>query len=416
MKYGLIAKKLGHSFSAELHRMIGGYDYDLKELSEDDLPAFLEKREFAGINVTIPYKEAVLPYLDEIDPAAASIGAVNTVVNRQGKLIGFNTDLGGMIALIRRMGLALEGKKVLILGTGGTAKTARAAAKQLGAREILLVSRRKTAGVITYSEAVSHHSNADILINATPCGMYPELDGTPIEVAVFPDLCGVVDAVYNPLYTRLVLDARQRGINARGGLYMLVAQAAMASSLFTGKAVDSDTVDEVYDRLLREKRNLVLIGMPGCGKTTVGREAAKLLHRDFVDLDQTISACTGKPIAKIFDEEGEEHFRDLESQAVRNIAGKTGLVIATGGGCVLRPENVIRLRQNGCLILLDRPIEQLLPTKDRPLADTLEKVHLLYEERMPIYRSAAERVISAEDGITETALSVIRGLNEVLCP
>ena len=416
MKYGLIAKKLGHSFSSELHRMIGGYDYELKELPEEALEAFFAERAFAGINVTIPYKEAVLPYLDQLDSAAAAIGAVNTVVNRDGRLIGFNTDLGGLIALINRMGLDMRRKKVLILGTGGTAKTARFAAVQLGAAEIHLVSRRKSADAVTYREAAALHRDAEILINATPCGMYPEPDRQPIDLAAFPKLCGVVDAVYNPLSTRLVLDARGRGIRAQGGLYMLVAQAALASACFTGHDLDESVIEGAYARLLRNKQNLVLIGMPGCGKTAVGREAAALLGREFVDLDQLISERAGQSIPDIFAEKGEAVFRDLESQVVREIAGNTGLVIATGGGCVLRPQNMRRLRQNGCLILLDRPAEQLLPTEDRPLADTPDKMHRLYRERMPVYQTAADLIIPAENSVSETARRVIRHFNEVLFP
>lgn len=416
MKYGLIAQKLGHSFSAELHWMIGGYDYELKELPESDLASFFADQNFDGINVTIPYKEAVLPYLDEIDSAAAAIGAVNTIVKRHGKLYGYNTDCGGLIALIRRMGLELRGKKVLILGTGGTAKTARATAEQLGAAEIRLVSRSGRDGAIAYYEAVSQHTDAELLINATPCGMYPELDICPIDLTHFPALCGVVDAVYNPLSTQLVLDARQRHIPAQGGLYMLVFQAALAAELFTGEKYGDAAVEAVYNRLLRDKRNLVLIGMPGCGKTSVGREAAGLMGRDFVDLDQMISAQAGRPIAEIFAEDGETAFRQLESQVIREIAGKTGLVIATGGGGVLRHENVMRLRQNGCLFLLDRPPEQLLPTEDRPLANTFEKLHCLYRQRLPLYHAAADQIIPTENSVSKTAQAVIRRFNEVLCP
>lgn len=416
MKYGLIAQRLGHSFSPELHRMIGGYDYILKELPEKDLSAFFTERNFDGINVTIPYKETVLPYLDEIDPPAAAIGAVNTVVNRQGRLYGYNTDFGGMLALIRRMGLDLHGKQVLILGTGGTAKTAHAAAMQLGAAEVHFVSRSSRGGAISYSEAISCHSDADVLINATPCGMYPNLDECPIDLSYFPDLCGVVDAVYNPLSTRLVLNARQRKIPAQGGLYMLVAQAVLASELFTAKMYCEATLESVYSQLLRDKRNMILIGMPGSGKTSVGRQVAAMMQRDFVDLDQKIVEQAGKPITRIFAEDGEKAFRQLETQAIREIAGKSGLVIATGGGCILLQENIYRLRQNGCLILLNRPLEQLLPTEDRPLADSIEKLQVLFQRRMPLYQAAADQIISTENGVFETAQAVVRRFNEVQCP
>ena len=408
MKYGLIGKKLGHSFSAELHRRIGGYDYELVELQEKDLDVFFAKRDFSAVNVTIPYKEAVLPYLDEIDPTAASIGTVNTVVNRQGKLVGYNTDFGGMMALIRRMKLDLYGKKVLILGTGGTAKTAYAVVRQLGAAEELFVSRSGRSHALTYSEALIRHSDADVIINTTPVGMFPDLDSCPISLSTFTHLRGVLDVIYNPLQTRLILEARQRGIPSQSGLYMLVAQAALASELFTGNSVPAETVENVYTDILREKRNLVLIGMPGSGKTTVGKIAASKLGRKIVDLDEMIQNIAGKPIREIFAQDGEAAFRELEAQAVREIAGLTGLVIATGGGCVLRPENVDRLRRNGLLFLLDRAVDQLLPTGDRPLADTARKLKQLYSQRMPLYRAAADQIIAVNGNETETSDTVIR--------
>lgn len=413
MKYGLIGKTLGHSFSPELHRMLGGYDYDLKELRETELEAFFSRREFDGVNVTIPYKQAVFPYLDEIEPAAAAIGTVNTVVNRQGRLIGFNTDLDGMLALIRRMDLNFSGKKVLILGTGGTAKTAQAAAERLGASEIITVSRSGHCGAPTYTEAVSHHTDADFIINATPVGMYPVTNGLPIPVSAFPRLRGVVDAVYNPLRSRLVLDAQQRGIPAEGGLYMLAAQAALSSELFTGRPVPVETVDRAFASLLCQKRNLVLIGMPGSGKTTVGREAARRLGRRFLDLDEMIRQRAGKTIPEIFERDGESAFRDLETEIVGELAGFGGNVIATGGGTVLRRENVERLRQNGKIILLDRPRDQLQPTGDRPLADTAQKMDELYRARMDLYRAAAEQIIPTGTDAIQTADAVIRCFNEV---
>ena len=408
MKYGLIGKKLGHSFSAELHRRIGGYDYELVELQEKDLDVFFAKRDFSAVNVTIPYKEAVLPYLDEIDPTAASIGTVNTVVNRQGKLVGYNTDFGGMMALIRRMKLDLYGKKVLILGTGGTAKTAYAVVRQLGAAEVLFVSRSGRSHALTYSEALIRHSDADVIINTTPVGMFPDLDSCPISLSAFTHLRGVLDVIYNPLQTRLILEARQRGIPSQSGLYMLVAQAALASELFTGNSVPAETVENVYTDILREKRNLVLIGMPGSGKTTVGKIAASKLGRKIVDLDEMIQNIAGKPIREIFAQDGKAAFRELEAQAVREIAGLTGLVIATGGGCILRPENVDRLRRNGLLFLLDRAVDQLLPTGDRPLADTARKLKQLYSQRMPLYRAAADQIIAVNGNETETSDTVIR--------
>lgn len=414
MKYGLIGKKLGHSFSSELHRRIGGYDYELKELRQEELDAFFEERDFIGINVTIPYKETVLPYLDEIDPLAAAIGSVNTVVNRCGKLSGYNTDLGGMIALIRRIHLDLCGKKVLILGTGGTSKTAHAAAKRLGAKEVYAVSRTGKGGALTYPEALDLHHDADVIINTTPVGMYPNWCEHPLPLTSFSNLCGLVDAIYNPLQTRLVLEARQRGIPAEGGLYMLVAQAVLASELFTGRAIPSETVDHVFRDILREKSNLVLIGMPDSGKTTVGNKAAQILGREFVDLDGWIEKRAGTSVPEIISRDGEAAFRQMESAAVREISVRNGLVIATGGGCVMRQENVNMLRQNGRLFLLNRPAGELRPSADRPLSDTMEKLEELFRLRMPVYRAAADEIIESGATASETAEAVISLWNEVL--
>ncbi|MBE6989374.1 MAG: shikimate dehydrogenase [Ruminococcaceae bacterium] len=407
MKYACIAPKLGHSFSALIHAMIGDYDYILREVPEDELDAFMRARDFKGLNVTIPYKERVLSYLDEISDTAAAIGAINTVVNRDGRLYGYNTDFGGLSALIRRIGVDLRGKKVLVLGTGGTSKTARTVARSLGAAEIIVVSRSEKSGSVTYAEARRSHTDAAYIINATPCGMFPDLDGCPIDLSYFPALQGVADPVYNPLSSRLVLAARRRGIPAQGGLYMLVAQAVMAATLFTGKTYPVETTDRIYDTLLRSKRNIVLIGMPGSGKSTVGRLAAERLERPFVDLDEEIVRHTGRPITDIFARDGEVAFRDLESAAVREAAGRTGLVIATGGGCVLRPENVELLRLNGSLVFLDRPLEHLLPTADRPLSDSNDKLRSLYARRRPIYLSAADAVIPVTEDISAVADSVI---------
>ncbi len=406
MEYGCIAKKLGHSFSREIHRRLGDYSYELRELAEEELPNFLKARDFRGINVTIPYKEKVIPFLDGISPTAERIGAVNTVVNRDGKLFGYNTDFGGMRLLIRELCGSLAGKKVLILGSGGTGKTARAVAESLSAREILTVSREGKNG-ISYGEAKTRHADAGFIINTTPVGMYPYPDGMPVDPGDFPRLQGIADAVYNPLRTRLVLAAREKGIRAEGGLYMLAAQAVLASALFTGSGVREELAGEVAGSVYREKENLVLIGMPGSGKSTNGKNAAKALGREFVDLDREIVRIAGKPIPEIFREEGEERFRAYETEAVRAFAMRTGLVIATGGGAVLREENRRLLRQNGKLVFLERSLENLIPTLDRPTADSREKMERLYRERLPVYRAAADAVISSDGEKEETLRSLL---------
>ena len=405
MEFGLIGEHLGHSFSADIHRRFGRYDYGLRELSPGELGAFLEARDFAGLNVTIPYKEVVIPYLDRLDESAAAIGAVNTIVNRDGVLWGYNTDFGGMAAGMQRLlGLRaandrpykscpLSGKTVLILGTGGTSKTALAVCRTLGAKELIRVSRTGREGALTYAAARSDCRNADMIINCTPAGMWPDLDGVPLDLAGFPGLEGVFDCVYNPLRTRLVLEAR--GVPASGGLYMLVKQAALACELFTGTPVEDDQVDIIYDALRRERENIVLIGMPGAGKSTVGRILAQKTGKVFADIDEEIVKRAGKPIPAIFTEDGEAAFRDLEADVVRELAGTGGRVIAAGGGTVLREENVRRLKQNGRLVFLDRPLDHLLPSPDRPLGDTAEKLRRLYAKRYPIYLSAADDIVDA---------------------
>ena len=396
MEYGLIGEHLPHSFSKEIHGLLAPYTYDLCELAPDELAGFMEKRDFHGINVTIPYKQAVIPFLDEIDAAAAAIGAVNTVVNRDGKLYGYNTDYDGLTLLIRRAGIDIAGKKVLIFGTGGTAQTSTAVCRAMGAADIRYVSRTPDGTPIRISRetAYTEHTDTDIVINTTPLGMYPQGDVLSVDLDRFPSCSGVVDIIYNPLQTPLMLDAAARGIPATGGLYMLVAQAAKASSYFTGDAAVLKLVDAVYDRIIRQKQNIVLIGMPSCGKSTVGAQLAEHLGRPFTDTDAMITERAGVPIPEIFAQKGETAFRDLESEAVAACSVMTGQVIATGGGAVLRPQNVRRLKQNGVLVFLDRPLEQLMPTDDRPLSGNREALEKRYHERYPLYCRVADRTVS----------------------
>ena len=407
MEYGLIGEKLGHSFSREIHARLRGYDYELRELRPDEVEEFLAKREFRGINVTIPYKETVIPYLDEIDEAAREIGAVNTVVNRGGKLFGYNTDYTGMRELMLREGIEPAGKKVLVLGSGGTSKTAMTVAKSLGAETILRVSRTKRDNCITYEEARKIHSDARIIINATPVGMYPNGDACPIDIEAFPNLTGVVDAIYNPLRTKLVLAAKARGITAAGGLYMLVGQAAAAAEHFTGEKGDPTDVERVYRELLSEKENLILTGMPGVGKTTIGKILAKRLGREFVDCDDVIVGKTGCDIPTIFAEQGEKAFRDLEAEVIRELSVTGGKVIAPGGGAILRPENVAALKSNGRIIFLDRPLSSITATEGRPLSANREALEARYRERYPIYCATCDAHVEIDGTVGETADAVL---------
>ena len=404
MEYGLIGEKLGHSFSREIHQRLGGYDYRLQELTPAQLPAFLENRDFRGVNVTIPYKQTVIPLLDEVDPKAAAIGAVNTIVNRRGRLYGYNTDYDGMAALARHAGLTLKNKNVLILGTGGTSRTAMTVAADLGAAEIRRVSRTGRGDAITYEQVAD--LPVQVLINTTPCGMYPGCDGQPMDLSRFGWLEGVLDAVYNPLRTRLVLQARDNGARGQGGLYMLVAQAAAACRLFLDRPLPDGALDSVYRAIHGQKQNIVLTGMPGSGKSTVGRVLARQLDRELVDTDTEIIRLAKKPIPEIFAQRGERGFRDLESQVIQEVSRRTGLVIATGGGAILREENVRRLRQNGRIYFLDRPAEDILPTDDRPLARDMEAVRQRYAERYPRYTSTADAAVPVRGSAEDVAAAI----------
>lgn len=410
MQYGCIGEHLKHSFSAEIHALLADYKYEICEVAKDSLDSFMTKRDFCGINVTIPYKEAVIPHLYYVDDSAKAIGAVNTVVNRDGKLYGYNTDVYGMTKLIKKIGIDINGKKVAVLGTGGTAKTAKAVSESLGAGEILRVSRKSGDGVVSYDELYEKHTDVEVIINTTPCGMYPYADGgegrsaTPVDVSRFPDLCGVVDAVYNPLRTNLILDALERGIPAEGGLYMLVAQAVRASEIFLDTVYPEEACENVYKKILMSKENIVLCGMPSSGKSTVGKILAEKLSMGFVDTDDVIVDTVKCPITEIFRESGEKVFRDIESEAVCNVSALSGHVIATGGGAILRDENVRRLRRNGRLFFLDRPLDELIPTSDRPLASDREAIEKRYKERNPRYNAVADIVVAVDtdaDGVAD---------------
>ena len=406
MNCGLIGRKLSHSYSCQIHQALADYDYRLWELEPEELEPFLRRRDFGGINVTIPYKQQVIPYLDGLSDTACAIGAVNTIVNRDGRLYGYNTDFAGMAALIRHLGLSLSGKKVLILGTGGTSKTARAVAQKLGAAEVCRLSRSGREGAVTYEQAKRLHQDAAVLINTTPCGMYPAVDDCPLELADFPRLEGVVDAVYNPLRTNLVLSARQRGIPAEGGLYMLAAQAAYASALFRGCETTEADIDLAYHTVLHQVENLVLIGMPSSGKTTVGRLLAERTGKRFTDTDALVEQKIGMSIADYFRSSGEEAFRDLEQEAVQEVSAVGGQAIATGGGAILRQENITALRRNGRLVFLDRSVEHLTATADRPLASDREALRRRYQERYALYCAAADMHVK-NDGSAEQAAEQI---------
>ena len=384
MEYGLLGERLGHSFSPQIHRDLAGYDYQLLPTPPEAVEDLFARRAFQGLNVTIPYKRTVMPLCDEIDPRAAAIGAVNTVVNQNGRLTGYNTDIDGFLYMARRAGVDMAGKKVVILGSGGTSRTARAAAGELGAREIVTVSRR---GEDNYQN-LSRHADAQVLVNTTPVGMYPNWGQSPVSLESFPALEGVLDVVYNPLRTALLLQAEERGLPCSCGLPMLVAQAKRAAELFTGQNIDDSRTEAVLHGLRRQLTSIVLIGMPGCGKTTVGRALAGKLGRTFVDLDEEIVRRAGTSIPEIFAREGEAGFRERESALVREFGERTGLVVSTGGGVVTRRENYIPLKQNGLLLHLRRD-PAALPTDGRPLSQATAPEEL-WRRRAPLYAAFAD--------------------------
>lgn len=406
MEYGCIGKKLPHSFSKIIHEKIGDYSYELVELTEEELPKFMENRDFKAINVTIPYKEAVIPYLYEMSDTAKSIGAVNTVINRNGKLYGYNTDFYGMTALIKKNSIDFNGKKVAVLGTGGTSKTAKAVAKKLGAKTVIKVSRNKTDSTITYDELYSEHTDIDIIINTTPVGMFPQIYASPVDLSKFNSLSGVIDAVYNPLETKLVADAKKQVIPAESGLYMLVGQAIKAYEIFMGKTASDNLLDNIFNDVKSQKQNIVLIGMPGSGKTTIGKAVAQKLGRDFIDSDDEIKKIIKTEISDYFSQYGEENFRDVETQVIKDIAKSSGVVIATGGGAVLRHENIDALKMNGIIYFLDRPLSDIIPTSDRPTASSREAIEKRYNERYEIYKSSADKFVTVT-GVVSDAVTQI---------
>ncbi len=404
MEYGLIGEKLGHSYSQMIHARLADYRYELKEVAPETLDEFIEKRKFRGLNVTIPYKQAVKKHCAALSPEAVEVGSVNTLLVRpDGSLLGHNTDIDGFIYMLRRGGIDPTGAKAVILGSGGTSLTARAALARLGAREIVTVSR---SGPVDYQALYETHADAEILVNATPVGMYPKNGVSPVSLDRLPGVRGVADVIYNPERTALILEAQARGIPAVSGLSMLVAQAREAAELFTGHAIPAGRVEEIVSEIGAQTLNLILVGMPGCGKTTLGQAVAATLHRELVDCDAEIVHRAGKSIPKIFEEDGEGAFRALEGDVLADVCRGHGQVISTGGGAVLRPENRNAMRQNGRVCLIRRAIETL-PRDGRPLSASADAVARLWNARRAAYEAAADFSVT-NDGTVEAAAEKIR--------
>ena len=402
---GLIGEKLGHSFSPAIHGKLADYEYKLYELSPGQLGPFLEKKEFDGLNVTIPYKKTVIPYCDELTEAAKSIGSVNTIVKRaDGTLLGHNTDYDGIMWLLKNAGAQVQGKKAVVLGTGGASLTVQAALRNLGAAQVVVISR---SGEDNY-ENIARHSDAKILINATPVGMYPKTGVSPVDLDVFTALEGVFDVVYNPAKTQLLLEAEKRGIPCANGLGMLVAQAKAACERFTGQPIDDEKVYTIKAEMERNTRNVMLIGMPGSGKSTVGAALAESLGRRLVDVDERIVELAGCSIPEIFAKDGEEGFRQSEHQALCEVSKESGLVIATGGGVVTRPENLDPMRQNSLIVWLLRDTA-LLPKDGRPLSQA-NSLTEMFKVREPLYRAAADCIADNNGSLEDTVKQILEAM------
>lgn len=409
MEYGLIGEKLGHSYSQMIHARLADYRYELKEVAPERLDAFIEARNFRGLNITIPYKQAVMKHCAELSPEAMEVGSVNTLIVRpDGSLFGHNTDIDGFIYMLRRGEIDPAGAKAVILGSGGTSLTARAALTRLGAREIVTVSRK---GPVDYAALYAEHADAEILVNATPVGMYPKNGASPVELDRLPKVRGVADVIYNPEKTALILAAQAKGIPAVSGLSMLVAQAREAAELFAGHAIPAGRVEDIVSEIGAQTLNLILVGMPGCGKSTLGQAVAAALQREFVDCDAEIVRRAGKSIPEIFAQDGEGAFRALESGVLADVCRGHGLVISTGGGAVLRAENRDAMRQNGRVCLIRRALA-LLPRDGRPLSASEDAVARLWEARRAAYETAADFPVENDGTVEEAAEKIREGFYE----
>lgn len=388
MNCGLLGRKLGHSYSPQIHQYLGSYSYELFEKEPEELSDFFKSKNFTGINVTIPYKKDVIPYCDKLSETAKKLGSVNTIVKQSdGTLIGHNTDYYGFMSMLQRTGLDVKNKKVLVLGSGGASVTVMAVLQELGANTVQ-ISR---TGGNNYTNLYLHRDTA-VIVNATPVGMYPNNGSAPVDIEDFPILEGVLDLIYNPARTKLLLDAEAKGLKWENGLWMLVAQAKESAQWFTGKQLNDAVIAQIHSILSRQMKNIALIGMPGCGKSTVGKLLAQVTGRRFVDVDVAIEETAQMKIPDIFSNQGEEVFRAIESQVLANLGKCSGYVIATGGGCVTKQRNYEPMHQNSTIIWLKRPIEHL-PTEGRPLSQAND-LDSMYQARKPLYAAFADHCVS----------------------
>lgn len=411
MQYGLIGNPLGHSWSPEIHQLLASLPYEKKELPEEELADFLRKRDFDGINVTIPYKEKVIGFLDELDEGAHTIGAVNCIVNKNGILKGYNTDLSGFVKMLEVNGISPAGKQVAVLGSGGAAKAASYGIEMMGGKPVI-VSRHPGRAMISYAELYERAAEFAMIVNATPVGMKPDSDSCPVDICAFDHLEAVVDIVANPLRTRLLFEAKMQGIPCCGGFEMLVRQAAAADELFTGKVVEEETIQMCMRRLLKARRNIVLIGMPTSGKTTLAEMIASHTGRPLLEMDEVLVDRLGMSIKECFAQYGEGYFRNMETELARDLRAKEGIVISTGGGIIKNEENMRYLSENGIVIAIDRNPSLLYPTDSRPLSSTVDAVKVLYEERKYLYDKYSDAVVDNNGSLKDTFNEIMKMTGE----
>lgn len=405
MEYGLIGESLSHSFSPEIHAGFAFYDYKLCQLYPTQVEPFLTNRDFKGINVTIPYKETVIQYLDEIDESAKSIGSVNTILNKNGKLIGYNTDYYGFSYMLKRGGIDVKGRVVAVLGSGGASKTAVAVMRENKAKEVLVVSRN---GVLNY-ETIKNRKDVEIIINATPVGMYPNNGECIVDINEFPSLIAVADMVYNPAITEIMYRAQCKGLKSVNGLAMLVAQAKRACEIFLDKTIPEEECERVLESVKIRTCNVVLVGMPGCGKTSVGKEIASQLKREFIDLDEEFEKTYGQSPEECIKTEGEDTFRQKESEIVKSACKRSKLIISTGGGAVLRQDNRKAMKSNSVVAYIKRDLDKL-SKKGRPLSRGENALKNLFEKRNGLYEEVSDFCVLNDTSVKEVAMRVINEL------
>lgn len=409
MEYGLIGENLSHSFSEFIHSEFGLYNYKLYNLSEQELFAVLKSKKFKGFNITIPYKKTVIKYCDILDETVKKIGSANTIVLKNNCLKAYNTDYFGLKYTITRSNISLKNKKVIILGSGGTSLTARSLAEDLGASEIITVSRSKN-GNVSYSE-IYDYDFADIVINTTPVGMYPNNLEEVVDIKKFKNLSGVVDVIYNPLKSKLLMKSKEMLVPTASGLPMLVAQAKESAEIFSGKKIDDLIIEKIIQKLGFKISNIVLVGMPGCGKTTLSKILSEKLLKEFTDTDEKIEKYFKQEISDIFENQGEKNFRKIESEVIKKYGKKNNLIISTGGGAVANRENYYSLKQNSRIYWIKRDLNKL-DTKNRPLSKNLNEIKKIYESRKSMYKNFSDKIIFNDNSPEDAVKNILEDFYE----